>query len=122
MHRSLPNWCLDLLWILDLGSFSGGALGFLLSPPALFPCPKIALTYPPRRGSHVKTSFLLQTLGECARPRRARNSITLPEAPRPCCVPQISGPGNVVQIIDTFGGTDQFRKTVNQLQSLLYVA
>ncbi len=34
----------------------------------------------------------------------------------------ISDHCNVNEIIGTFGGTDQFRTAVNQLQSLLYAA
>ena len=35
-------------------------------------------------------------------------------------VPPISQRGNVNEIIGTFGGADQLRNAVNQLQSLLY--
>jgi hypothetical protein len=37
-------------------------------------------------------------------------------------VPPISQHGNVNEIIGKFGGTDQLRNAVNQLQSLLYAA
>jgi type I restriction enzyme R subunit len=36
-------------------------------------------------------------------------------------VPPISQHGNVAEIVGKFGGADQLRKAVNQLQSLLYV-
>ncbi len=37
-------------------------------------------------------------------------------------VPPISGHGNVNEIIGKFGGADNLRNAVNQLQSLLYAA
>ncbi len=37
-------------------------------------------------------------------------------------VPPISQHGNVNEIIGKFGGADQLRNAVNQLQSLLYAA
>jgi len=37
-------------------------------------------------------------------------------------VPPISHHGNVNEIIGKFGGADQLRTAVNQLQSLLYAA
>jgi len=42
---------------------------------------------------------------------------TLPEVLK---VPPISRHGNVNEIINKFGGADQLRNAVNQLQSLLY--
>ncbi len=44
---------------------------------------------------------------------------TLPDVLK---VPPISHHGNVAEIIGKFGGPDQLRNAVNQLQSLLYVA
>ena len=44
---------------------------------------------------------------------------TLPDVLK---VPPISQHGNVAEIIGKFGGEDQLRNAVNQLQSLLYVA
>jgi type I restriction enzyme R subunit len=35
-------------------------------------------------------------------------------------LPPISERGNVNEIVETFGGADQLRKAVNQLQALLY--
>jgi len=37
-------------------------------------------------------------------------------------VPPISQHGNVAEIIGKFGGADQLRNAVNQLQTLLYAA
>ena len=44
---------------------------------------------------------------------------TLPDVLK---VPPISQHGNVAEIIGKFGGADQLRNAVNQLQSLLYAA
>ena len=44
---------------------------------------------------------------------------TLPDVLK---VPPISQHGNVNEIIGKFGGADQLRNAVNQLQSLLYAA
>ena len=44
---------------------------------------------------------------------------TLPDVLK---VPPISRHGNVNEIIGKFGGADQLRSAVNQLQSLLYAA
>ena len=44
---------------------------------------------------------------------------TLPDVLK---VPPISRHGNVNEIIGKFGGTDQLRSAVNQLQTLLYAA
>ncbi len=38
----------------------------------------------------------------------------------PAVLPPISHHGNVNEIISKFGGADQLRSAVNQLQSLLY--
>jgi type I restriction enzyme R subunit len=46
----------------------------------------------------------------------------LPDVPRPRGIPPISHHGNVAEIIGKFGGPDQLRNAVNQLQSLLYAA
>ena len=37
-------------------------------------------------------------------------------------VAPISGHGNVAEIVGKFGGVDDLRKAINQLQSALYVA
>ena len=44
---------------------------------------------------------------------------TLPDVLK---VPPISQHGNVSEIIGKFGGADQLRNAVNQLQTLLYAA
>jgi type I restriction enzyme R subunit len=44
---------------------------------------------------------------------------TLPDVLK---LPPISHHGNVAEIIGKFGGADQLRNAVNQLQSLLYAA
>ena len=44
---------------------------------------------------------------------------TLPDVLK---VPPISQHGNVAEIMGKFGGADQLRNAINQLQSLLYAA
>ncbi|MBE0545715.1 MAG: hypothetical protein IH623_30655 [Verrucomicrobia bacterium] len=45
-----------------------------------------------------------------------------PALPDVLKVPPISQRGNVNEIVGKFGGSDQLRNAVNQLQSLLYAA
>ncbi len=54
-----------------------------------------------------------------SQPATAELQFSLPEVLK---VPPISHHGNVAEIIGNFGGTDQLRNAVNQLQSLLYAA
>jgi type I restriction enzyme R subunit len=54
-----------------------------------------------------------------SQPADGELQFTLPDVLK---VPPISQHGNVAEIIGKFGGTDQLRNAVNQLQSLLYAA
>ncbi len=54
-------------------------------------------------------------------PFSIQHSAFPPALPDVLKVPPISQHGNVNEIIGKFGGADQLRSAVNQLQSLLYV-
>jgi hypothetical protein len=81
-------------------------------PPAVSDCLKSPAAY-------AATSFMHWIAPSEKYVTDCELQFTLPDVLK---VPPISQHGNVVEIIGKFGGADQLRNAVNQLQRLLYAA